>query len=306
MLAFAIALCLLPLVPLVRGRRRRRPCEEDLATVTTHARIASAFTRLPAFEAPDQGSEGRRSPPRMPPAVGRALHWLAVAALVVWLIGPMVWLAVASLQPESALRASPPHLSTDLSLDGYTRLLNDPAWRGALAVSVTVSVVATAIALLVAILAGYPLARYRVPGARILLAALLIGLAVNLFWLLDWLDYWWIRAPLCLDASWAPPSQWSALWRAALWGDAFERFWTGLSHLVAPVTFTQEFQGEDGAALVWSARFADQPVQGVSIATVAAPAADGRWRGRLPRPRRGYARPARRNRKRLVAPWPRW
>jgi len=70
--------------------------------------------------------------------------------------------------------------------------------------------------------------RHRLVWHGILLAALLLGFAVNLFWLLDWLDYWWIRAPLCLDASWAPPSRWSALWRAALWGDAFERFWTAV------------------------------------------------------------------------------
>jgi hypothetical protein len=48
--------------------------------------------------------------------------------------------------------------------------------------------------------------------------------------------------------------------------DHFERFWSELSRLAGPVTFTDEFQGEDGSGLIWSAAFADQPVQGVSIA----------------------------------------
>ncbi len=50
--------------------------------------------------------------------------------------------------------------------------------------------------------------------------------------------------------------------------DQFGRFWTELSHLAGPVTFTHEFQGDDDAGLVWSAAFADQPFEGVSIATI--------------------------------------
>jgi hypothetical protein len=50
--------------------------------------------------------------------------------------------------------------------------------------------------------------------------------------------------------------------------DHFERFWSELARLAGPVAFTHEFQGEDSAGLVWSANFADQPFQGVSIATL--------------------------------------
>ena len=91
-----------------------------------------------------------------------------------WLAGPMVWLVIASLEPESALRAVPPALTFNLTLDGYTQLLNDPAWRGALAVSVEVAVTATVIAMAVGVLAGYPLARYRFRGSRAVLGTLLL------------------------------------------------------------------------------------------------------------------------------------
>jgi hypothetical protein len=37
----------------------------------------------------------------------------------------------------------------------------------------------------------------------------------------------------------------------------FERLWSELAQLAGPVAFTHEFQGEDGAGLVWSANFAD-------------------------------------------------
>lgn len=48
----------------------------------------------------------------------------------------------------------------------------------------------------------------------------------------------------------------------------FERFWSELARLAGPVAITHEFQGDNEAGLVWSANFAGQPFQGVSIATL--------------------------------------
>lgn len=50
--------------------------------------------------------------------------------------------------------------------------------------------------------------------------------------------------------------------------DQFKRFWEEFAELTGPVSATQEFNGEDGAGLVWSSRFANQPIQGVTISAL--------------------------------------
>jgi ABC-type sugar transport system permease subunit len=174
-----IAICLLPLLLVVRPRLRR-PRDAALATdavalrrldATTGIRVsASAALRAPTWS--DPGPRTARRP--LAPVVGRIGRAIGIVAMVVWLVGPMIWLAIASVQPESALRASPPTLSLKLSLDGYSRLLNDSTWWGALAVSVEVAVGALLISLATAILAGYPLARFRFRGSGLVLGSLLL------------------------------------------------------------------------------------------------------------------------------------
>ena len=95
-----------------------------------------------------------------------------------WLAGPIAWIAIASTQPIEAVALMPPRLSANLDLSGYVDLVTDPSWQGAAAVSITVTVAATLIALVVAILAGYPLARFRLRGARLLLLALLATMLI--------------------------------------------------------------------------------------------------------------------------------
>ncbi len=110
-------------------------------------------------------------------SAGRALAKVAVVAagavLVAWFVIPIGWILIASVQPESALRAVPPALQLQPNLDGYQRLLDNPAWRNALVVSVEVTLGASALALLVATLTAYPLARFRFAGRRLLMALLL-------------------------------------------------------------------------------------------------------------------------------------
>ena len=176
-LAGVIALCLLPLIPVMRGRAlrvgRSSSDTEDLLPVAAAER--KGVPDLTPSELIGRVPDDRTRPRlRVPPAAGRAARAIGIALLVAWLVGPMIWLAIASVQPESALRASPPALSPNLTVDGYSRLLTDPAWQGALIVSVEVAVTATAVALLVAVLAGYPLARFRFRGSRIMLGVLLL------------------------------------------------------------------------------------------------------------------------------------
>jgi multiple sugar transport system permease protein len=176
-LAGLIALCLVPLIFVVRGRvprRARRVVDDDLDSrppVYGHtASGAVTATRAGARVEPPPAVR-RWRPGARAARVGRAF---GIGAMAVWLVGPIVWLAIASTQPEAGLRAASPTLTLNLTLDGYTRLLNDPAWRGALAISVAVSVGATLLALASAVLAGYPLARYQFRGSGVVLGVLLL------------------------------------------------------------------------------------------------------------------------------------
>ena len=104
--------------------------------------------------------------------LGRAGRLIAIGLLVLWLVGPLVWILVASTQTNAAMRAFPPALSTALRLGEYQTLLRDREWQGAAVITVIVATGATALALLVATLAAYPLARYRPRGGRFILAFL--------------------------------------------------------------------------------------------------------------------------------------
>jgi multiple sugar transport system permease protein len=114
-------------------------------------------------------------PRRHPPILSRLATLLLITgaiAMVVWLVGPIVWIAIASLQSEPAMTQLPPALSLDLRLSNYVDLLSDPGWQGSIIVSLTVVVLVTGITLLISGLAAYPLARYRLPAGRVILALL--------------------------------------------------------------------------------------------------------------------------------------
>jgi len=66
----------------------------------------------------------------------------------------------------------PPRLSLDLRLSNYTDLLVDPGWQASIAVSLTVVVLVTFFTLLIAGLAAYPLARFRMRGSGVIMALL--------------------------------------------------------------------------------------------------------------------------------------
>jgi multiple sugar transport system permease protein len=152
---------------------------------------------------PQAGPEVQASQPgatlgrtrRLRSSVGAVVPAVAAMVLVVWLAGPIVWIALASTQPPAAVAQMPPRLTWNLDLSGYGDLISDPSWQGAAVVSITVTVAATLIALVVAVLAGYPLARFRLRGARVLLLVLLgtmlippIAIAIPVLYLVTGLD----------------------------------------------------------------------------------------------------------------------
>ncbi len=66
-------------------------------------------------------------------------------------------------------------------------------------------------------------ARHRLLWHGSLAGALAAGLTANLFWLLDWIDYGWIRTPLNLEVPVLTPRTLSALRAAPLWGEPADR-----------------------------------------------------------------------------------
>jgi multiple sugar transport system permease protein len=102
---------------------------------------------------------------------GRLARVLGTGLLALWLVGPLVWIAIVSTQGR-AIQNVPPRLTAP-SLAAYERLIATREWQGAAAISITVSVLAIAIALVLATMTAYPLARYRWRGGRAVLLALL-------------------------------------------------------------------------------------------------------------------------------------
>jgi ABC-type glycerol-3-phosphate transport system permease component len=100
------------------------------------------------------------------------------AALVGALLFPIYWMIAASLTPESRLFASPSLVPAAPSPDNYRALFGERAFLIPIRNSIIVAGSTTALAVPIAALCGYALARLRVRGRRLLLAGIL---AVSMF-----------------------------------------------------------------------------------------------------------------------------
>ena len=211
-LAVFIGICLYALWVLVirpaTGRLVPAKDAEDLVATRRTPRTAPESNGLRVASATARrGWEAAAAPVGRSPAWLRSIWWLgsgwlrrlvgtaALVLLALWLVGPILWMVVASTQTEAALQAVPPRLSTNLHFEAYTFLLGSQEWREAAVVSVTVTVGATLLALAVATLTAYPLARYRMRGSRSLLLFLLgsqlippIALAIPILFIFIRLD----------------------------------------------------------------------------------------------------------------------
>ena len=110
---------------------------------------------------------------RVPLRLRRLATGAATLLLVVWLIGPILWIVVASTQLERHLTADPPRIGLPVTFDAYTSLLASTAWRNAAITTVLITTLATTVALVIASATAYPLSRYRMRGGGVLTVALL-------------------------------------------------------------------------------------------------------------------------------------
>ncbi len=158
----------------VRDRRAVQSAEELSELSLVRASSVSALReRLAAGTAAggtrDPGPSARRGLPRW---VTRWLFAGGVGILLFWLLGPIVWIAITSLQPEGAVTVLPPRLTTELRLSNYTNLLTDPAWINSIIQSFEITILVTIFSIVFAALAAYPLARLELPGKRPMMAVL--------------------------------------------------------------------------------------------------------------------------------------
>jgi multiple sugar transport system permease protein len=131
----------------------------ELATRVTPATTSSRPPRRPA-------------PPHSPlRAVGSALRVLAILAILFFVLFPIVWLAITAFKPEGDAFST--SLVFSPSLENFGDILggNNDLIRPILN-SVVIGVITTLISVPIALLAAYAFSRYRFPGHRGLLLAI--------------------------------------------------------------------------------------------------------------------------------------
>ena len=160
------------------GRRlaatRSRASNLGGAAVSSTARSASTVAATTTLSGSFDGPEPRRRRFAVPHWASRVAFVVAVVALLVWLIGPIVWIVLTSVEPEGAVTQLPLNLTLDLRLDHYATLLGDPQWQGSFVVSLLVTVLTTLITIPIAALAAYPLARLEVPGRGLVMGVIVV------------------------------------------------------------------------------------------------------------------------------------
>jgi multiple sugar transport system permease protein len=158
-------------LPRIRGRKES-VSEEELETLSS----SSLRFRSGAFGSQGAKAEAwveRRRRLVLPGWVRRAATGLAAVVLLVWLVGPIVWVFITSLTPEGYITQAPPRFE-GFSFDSYTNLLKNPAWGGSAVVSLEVTLLTTLITVVLGALAAYPLARLDVPGKGLVTGAIIL------------------------------------------------------------------------------------------------------------------------------------
>lgn len=173
---FLIILGCSALLLAVRFRRRGTagPSTDDDSEARPARPMSTLGASSVAAALPVDIEPPRRRRIRLPRWVGRIALVAASVALIAWLVGPVIWIVITSLQPEGAVTQLPPRLTLDLRLSNYTDLLSRSQWQGSIVVSLTVVTLVTLLTLFLGALAAYPLARYEMPGSRVVLIVLLL------------------------------------------------------------------------------------------------------------------------------------
>lgn len=152
--------------------RRRKPVQyhDD----ESDARLALADG--PAQDWPEDDKVRRRW--TVPPLIRKVTGVVAIGALLVWSIGPTVWILLASLQPEPAVTSVPLDLTAKLDFTHYAEIFGNGMWLESIWVSLVMTVGSTLLTLVIGALAAYPLARLDLPGKNAAIGVLMFTYTV--------------------------------------------------------------------------------------------------------------------------------
>lgn len=113
----------------------------------------------------------RRRPARVPSVVVRSI---GLALVVVFAVGPLVWMVTSSFRPADQLFQDPPQLLTNgVTLDWYAEVLGRSDVGRWFANSLAIALLTTALSVVLGTLGGYAITRFVFPGRRIFMGALL-------------------------------------------------------------------------------------------------------------------------------------
>jgi len=125
------------------------------------------------------GGQGRVSPLSAPSPLGRTMGIIALGVGIIYFLAPVFWLVIASTKSNADLNNSFGFWFADWNLGAnYTSLMawtQDLFWRW-VANSVLYSVTAGAVGTLVAVMAGYAIAKFAFPGKKIAVGMIMGGL----------------------------------------------------------------------------------------------------------------------------------
>jgi raffinose/stachyose/melibiose transport system permease protein len=143
-------------------------------------RPAPSTVSAGAADRPARRTRGASAPAWTRPApravVGRAAIGLLLWGYAAVALGPLLLMVANSLRPTAEIFAHPLGLPTAPSAAAYARAWSEASFARFLTNSLLVTVLAVALGTAVSVLAAYPLARYRFPGAGLLSAYFLSGL----------------------------------------------------------------------------------------------------------------------------------
>jgi len=113
-------------------------------------------------------------------SVGRGLIFAALLGYTLWVVYPMLWLAYSSLKPDEAIFRDAFALPAPAALrfDNYARAWREARFGDYFFNSVLVTGVSVTLITLLGALAGFALARFRLPGGRAVFWLFLAGLMI--------------------------------------------------------------------------------------------------------------------------------
>jgi multiple sugar transport system permease protein len=97
--------------------------------------------------------------------LGAIGNTIVAVVLTVMCLFPVLWLLAISFQSDSSAYQTPTRWFFAPNLGNYRKLLGDPSFRASLTNSIELSVIATALCVLLGALSAYGLSRYRIRGA---------------------------------------------------------------------------------------------------------------------------------------------